>query len=49
MQIPDQPKGAEEPEKIICHIHFPPEEALPDRAGAAVMIVMPALAESDQG
>src|SRR5687768_10863153 len=48
-QIPDQSEPREHLQSVIGQIEFPPKKSLAGRAHKAVMIVVPALAEGDQG
>ena len=49
MKIPYQAYFAEGAEDIVADIHFPPEEALVDRALVVVVVVMPSFPQGDDG
>ena len=48
-QIPDQPGPRHHLQQVVGDVHFPPEEALAHAAHVHVVVVVPALAERDQG
>jgi len=48
-ELPDKPEPGEDLEGVVGDIDFPPEEALASGSHVMVVIVMPALAESEDG
>lgn len=47
LDVPDQTEPRENPQDVVGHIHFPPIDALAFGVRIAVVIVMPALAHSN--
>src|SRR5439155_26386491 len=47
--IPHQPQASEQLDEVITDVDPPPEKALVGRALIAVVVVVPAFAESDKG